>query len=92
MSTCVLKALPGKLNLISKDTHLLFSMYVPGVVGVLDRHGNVKKVTATGTRIILPDIETVGKIRTRWPIVPLHSDVSQCFPNLFVLYHDQPMN
>ena len=27
MSTSVLKALPGSLNLISKDTHLIFSLY-----------------------------------------------------------------
>ena len=50
-------------------------MLISGVVGVLDRQGNVRKVVATGTRIIMPEIETVGKVRIRWPIVPLHSDV-----------------
>ena len=46
-----------------------------GTVGVLDQQGNVRKVVATGTRIILPEIEGVGKCRIRYPIIPLHAEV-----------------
>ncbi|XP_052268520.1 uncharacterized protein LOC127869902 [Dreissena polymorpha] len=48
-----------------------------GVVGVLDQEGNVRKVVASGTRIIIPEIEGVGTVRTRYPIMPLHSDGEQ---------------
>ena len=57
----------------------------PGTVGVLDRHGNVRKVVATGTRIIMPEIEGVGKVRIRYPIMPLHSDVCRTFVELIII-------
>ncbi|XP_052257663.1 uncharacterized protein LOC127862540 [Dreissena polymorpha] len=50
---------------------------VLGSVGVLDLEGNVRKVVASGTRIIIPEIEGVGKVRTRYPIMPFHSDGEQ---------------
>ena len=62
-------------------TYYLFT----GTVGVLDRHGVVRKVVATGTRIIMPDIEGVGKVRIRHPIIPLHSDVRRSFVKLLVI-------
>merc|ERR1719277_1939479 len=45
-----------------------------GTVGVLDPEGNVRRVVASGTRILLPDIPGVGKMRTRYPIAPLYND------------------
>jgi hypothetical protein len=42
-----------------------------GAVGVLDRHGAVKKVLSSGVRITLPDIPGVGKLRMRYPITLL---------------------
>jgi len=39
--------------------------------GVLDRHGNVRLMKSSGIRINLPEIEGVGTIRTRYPIMPL---------------------
>ncbi|XP_052268772.1 uncharacterized protein LOC127870155 [Dreissena polymorpha] len=50
---------------------------VLGAAGVLDQQGNVQKVVASGIRIIMPEIEGVGKVRTRYPIMPLHSDGEQ---------------
>lgn len=41
---------------------------------MLDRQGVVRNVVASGNRIIIPDIPGVGKVRTRYPIMPLHSD------------------
>ncbi|VDH89427.1 Hypothetical predicted protein [Mytilus galloprovincialis] len=48
-----------------------------GGVGVLDRHGNVKKVLSAGVRITLPEIPGVGKIRMRYPIMPITSEGNQ---------------
>ncbi|KAH3866832.1 hypothetical protein DPMN_029955, partial [Dreissena polymorpha] len=62
-----------------------------GVVGVLDPQGNVRKVVASGTRIILPNIEGVGQIRTRYPIMPFHSDGQQTRKELDAL-KDMVMN
>ena len=49
---------------------------VKGSAGVLDPEGVVRIVAASGTRIILPDIEGVGSLRTRYPIMPVHSEGS----------------
>jgi hypothetical protein len=48
-----------------------------GAVGVLDRHGAVKKVLSSGVRITLPDIPGVGKLRMRYPIMPITSEGNQ---------------
>ncbi|KAL4240644.1 hypothetical protein ACF0H5_001435 [Mactra antiquata] len=45
-----------------------------GSVGVLDRHGVVRNTMASGTRIVLPAIDGIGRVRTRYPIMPLHND------------------
>lgn len=45
-----------------------------GSVGVLDQQGQVRQMVASGIRIMLPKIEGVGRIRTRWPIVPIHAE------------------
>jgi len=39
--------------------------------GVLDPHGNVRLMKSSGIRINLPEIEGVGSLRTRYPIMPL---------------------
>ncbi|XP_045189240.2 uncharacterized protein LOC123546767 [Mercenaria mercenaria] len=51
-------------------------------VGVLDQHGEVKRVTASGIRIFTPDIPGVGKLRIRYPIAPLHQEGSAAWKNL----------
>ncbi|XP_059157564.1 uncharacterized protein LOC131941947 [Physella acuta] len=45
-------------------------------VGVLDSRGMLRNVTASGTRVFLPNIPDVGVIRTRFPIVPFHGEYS----------------
>ena len=49
---------------------------VKNTLGVLDRHGNVRKVSASGTRVMLPNIAGVGKLRQRWPIPPIFREGS----------------
>ena len=44
---------------------------------MLDKNGNVQKVMSSGIRIMLPEIEGVGRIRVRYPIMPMHSDGEQ---------------
>eukprot|EP00930_Biecheleria_cincta_P092577 TRINITY_DN8254_c0_g1_i2.p1 TRINITY_DN8254_c0_g1~~TRINITY_DN8254_c0_g1_i2.p1 ORF type:complete len:1287 (+),score=163.37 TRINITY_DN8254_c0_g1_i2:100-3960(+) len=41
-------------------------------VGVLDRSGSVKRVMASGTWAMLPEIAGLGRIRLRYPIMPVH--------------------
>ena len=43
-----------------------------GVMGVLARNGWVRKVRASGHRIVMRGIRGVGDVRQRWPIMPLH--------------------
>jgi len=54
-------------------------------VGVLDRHGEVRRVSAAGIRIFLPDISGVGKIRQRYPLFPIHQEGSVAWKNLQAL-------
>ena len=56
-----------------------------GVVGVLDEEGVVREVAASGTRIFLPDIPGIGKIRLRYPIAPLHYDGNSIWKELQVM-------
>ena len=76
-----------------------------GIVGVLDNDGNVRRVAASGTRIFLPELPGIGKIRLRYPIAPIHSDGSTIWKELQVLkdivmemerysymLHEQPTN
>ncbi|KAJ8317227.1 hypothetical protein KUTeg_005131 [Tegillarca granosa] len=55
------------------------------VVGVLDKHGNVRHVVASGTKIILPEIPGVGKLRMRYQIVPVHGEGSATWKELNAL-------
>ena len=43
---------------------------------VLDQAGKLRNVMSSGTRIFLPNIPTVGVLRTRYPIMPVHGEGS----------------
>ena len=45
-----------------------------GVVGVLDGDGTVQRMSASGVRIILPDIGELKAVRQRYPIAPIHGE------------------
>lgn len=51
-------------------------------VGVLDRHNAVRKVRPSGIYINLPDIPGVGKVRLRYPIMPVHGEGSTVWKEL----------
>jgi len=54
-------------------------------VGVLDTHGTVRDVVASGTGVFTPNINGVGKIRTRYPIAPTHFEGSVAWKELDAL-------
>ncbi|XP_033736305.1 uncharacterized protein LOC117324510 [Pecten maximus] len=54
-------------------------------VGVLDKHGQVRSVRSSGTRIFLPDIEGVGKVRLRYPIAPAHFEGNAVYKEIDAL-------
>ena len=56
-----------------------------GIVCVLDRAGEVRKVAPTGLRIILPEIFGVGALRQRYPIMPVHVEGSAVWKELDAL-------
>ncbi|XP_033743388.1 uncharacterized protein LOC117329518 [Pecten maximus] len=65
------------------------------VVGVLDKHGHVRLVKPAGTRIILPEIEGIGKLRTRYPVAPSHHEGSPIYKEMDALKEmvlDMPKN
>jgi len=53
-----------------------------GVVGVLDPKGKVRRVLASGVYIFLPNIPGVGRLRTRYPINPIHEEGSTVFKEM----------
>jgi len=53
--------------------------------GVLDKQGNLKIVDSSGIRITTPDIEGVGKVRLRYPIMPVHGEGSGVWKELNAL-------
>ncbi|KAL8561531.1 hypothetical protein ACOMHN_057225 [Nucella lapillus] len=57
----------------------------PGGVGVLDPWGNVRRVTASGMRIFLPEILDVGNVRTRYPIFPVLAQGSTVYKEVEAL-------
>ncbi|KAK3766329.1 hypothetical protein RRG08_044519 [Elysia crispata] len=58
----------GEVNSDAADTLKAF-------IGVLDEHGNVQNVTASGIRIHLPAIPGIeGNVRTRYPIMPIYGE------------------
>ncbi|XP_059157590.1 uncharacterized protein LOC131941971 [Physella acuta] len=50
--------------------------YPDPVIVALDSSEHVRNVTASGIRMILPNISGVGKLRTVYPIVPVHYESS----------------
>ncbi|KAL8561529.1 hypothetical protein ACOMHN_057223 [Nucella lapillus] len=56
-------------------------------VGVLDRSGEVRKVSSSGTRIFLPEIVDVpgGNIRTRYPVFPVFAEGSTVYKEVETL-------
>ncbi|XP_023932771.1 uncharacterized protein LOC106155521 [Lingula anatina] len=53
-------------------------------VGVLDRKGVLRAMTASGPRVFL-NIPDVGEVRLRWPIAPVHNDGNVIFKELEAL-------
>ncbi|XP_012934635.1 mucin-17 [Aplysia californica] len=58
---------------------------VRGSVGVLDDEGIVRRVSASGMRVILPNIPGVGPLRTRYPIMPVHGEGGSVWKELNAL-------
>ena len=54
-------------------------------VGVLNREGDITRNSASGIRILFPNITGVGIMRQRYPIVPLHRDGSSVSKELEAL-------
>ncbi|KAL3882914.1 hypothetical protein ACJMK2_029216 [Sinanodonta woodiana] len=55
------------------------------IVGVLDKHGEVKHVVPSGIRIFTPHIPGVGKFRLRYPIVPIHAEGNSMYKEVEAL-------
>lgn len=55
------------------------------VVGVLDQHGQMQRVSASGIRIFTPNINGVGKVRIRYPVAPVHDEGGVLWKNLIAL-------
>lgn len=62
--------------------HPVYNEAEENAVGVLDHQGHVKKVLPSGTRVFLPSITGVGRLRTRYPISPLFRDGSSTYKEL----------
>lgn len=58
---------------------------IKGAMGVLDPAGRVQMVSASGVRILLPEIKDLGILRTRFPIMPLHVEGSPIWKELEAL-------
>ncbi|BFZ11234.1 hypothetical protein BsWGS_14271 [Bradybaena similaris] len=58
---------------------------VKAYIRVRDQNGQVRKVSASGTSVVLPEIEGVGKIRLRYPIAPVHEEGSSVWKELNAL-------
>lgn len=54
-------------------------------VGVLDRAGSVKRVMASGSWSILPEIARLGRVRLRYPIMPVHQHADPAWKELKAL-------
>ncbi|CAG5136778.1 unnamed protein product, partial [Candidula unifasciata] len=58
---------------------------IKSFIHVLASDGQVKKVSSSGTRVILQNIEGIGKIRLRYPIAPVHGEGSPVWKELNAL-------
>ncbi|KAK3737641.1 hypothetical protein RRG08_009333 [Elysia crispata] len=54
-------------------------------VWVRDSSGTARKCSASGLRILLPEIEGVGRVRLRYPIAPIHGEGSAVWKELNAL-------
>ena len=54
-------------------------------VAVLDDKGELRNVSASGTRIFLPVIAGVGRIRQRYPIMPIYAEGNAIWKKLAAL-------
>ncbi|RUS83472.1 hypothetical protein EGW08_008788, partial [Elysia chlorotica] len=54
-------------------------------VWVRDSSGTARQCSASGMRILLPDIEGVGRVRLRYPIAPVHGEGSAVWKELNAL-------
>ena len=55
------------------------------VKGVLDQSGTLRLMRSTGVRIFLPNIDGVGVIRQRYPIMPIHVEGSTIYKEIEAL-------
>ncbi|GFS25283.1 hypothetical protein ElyMa_005179800 [Elysia marginata] len=53
--------------------------------GVLDKNGQIRMMSSSGIRIRTPEIEGVGVVRTRYPIMPVHGEGSPVWKELNAL-------
>ena len=67
---------PSEFFSHSEETNVDAADSTKDVLCFLDPHGTIRKLKASGTRILLPGIEGLGRMRTRWPIAPCHQDGS----------------
>ncbi|KAH9514131.1 hypothetical protein Btru_030360 [Bulinus truncatus] len=56
-----------------------------GVVGVLDKSGNLRIVYASGFQTLTEYIQDVGNVRLRYPIPPIHGEGSTVWKELSVV-------
>jgi len=54
-------------------------------VAILDKHGQMRMVSSSGTRISTPDIDGVGAVRLRYPIMPVHGEGANVWKELNAL-------
>ena len=54
-------------------------------VGILNSTGDMNIVTASGTFIVLPEIDGVGTVRLRYPIMPVHAEGNAIWKELQAL-------
>ncbi|XP_046577080.1 uncharacterized protein LOC124284988 [Haliotis rubra] len=54
-------------------------------VGILDEQGNLHHTAASGTRIVLPNIPGIGRLRMRYHVVPVHGEGSGVWKELDAL-------
>ncbi|KAK3089129.1 hypothetical protein FSP39_001070 [Pinctada imbricata] len=54
-------------------------------IGVLDAHGNLRKVAPSGTKIFTPNIPNVGVMRMRYPVMPAHVEGNAIYKELDAL-------
>ena len=51
----------------------------------MDPNGKPQKVVASGTRVFLPEIKSIGRLRTRFPIFPVYGEGSPVWKELSAL-------